>query len=533
VADRWFETYRWWWCALAGLLLVLGFAPFACATCGWIALVPAWWVITRSESVRRRPIRHGYLIGLIYFGGTFWWISDVTTVGTVALILYVSFYPGIWFLLIARLLRRGSAPGIVLLQAIAAASFWVTLEWWRSWFLTGFDWDELGASQSTSLVFRQLAAYGGVSLISFLLVVVNVLWAEGLLAMAETLREKRVVRASLPFAAALFLVAFTFALGWHHLQRHRGEALRGGVTYACIQPNIPQTAFTGGKWSDFQAGEDAALAKEVALSQKAIQAKPDLLIWPEAIIDEGVFEDRPLNDAVHSICQTFDGYFLLGSQDFDVETRKLYNCAYLFTPGGDQVEEYRKTRLVVWGEYLPLGDTFPWFRKWAGMGLDFTPGLEPKKLVMARENVSFAPLICFEDTLEEVPAKAARLHPDFFITITNDGWYTGWFAAWGLRQHLNLARFRCVEHDRPMVRCANNGISCEIDQDGTVVDRLRDASGAYIDVGGIFTRRLEFYPAHPTLYEALGDWIVLISSLISVMLGLVFFRRRLAASRES
>lgn len=520
MTGRWLETYRWAWCALSGILLVLGFAPFSCAACGWVALVPAWWAITRSERVRRQPVRHGYLIGLIYFGGTFWWIGDVTPVGTVLLILYLALYPGLWFLFIARLLP----PGRPLLQALGGAALWVVLEWWRSWFLTGFDWNELGATQSTSVVFRQLAAYGGVPLLSFLLATVNILWAEGLLAMVETFRQKRVVRASLPFAAALFVVAVCFALGCHHLLRHRGEMKKTGPTYACIQPNIPQIPYTGGPWADFQHREDAALAQEVSFSMEAIKARPDLLIWPEAIVDEGVFQDRPLNEAVHSICEVFPGYFLLGSQDFDTPGHKLYNCAYFFDPGGEHYDAYRKTRLVILGEYLPFGDEFPWFRKLAGMGMDFTPGPGPRKFTMGRW--SFAPLICFEDTLAEVPDKAARMRPDFFVTITNDGWYTGWCARWGVRQHLNLSVFRCVEHDRPMIRCSNNGVSAEIDQDGNVAARLRNAAGVYIDVAGIFARKLEFYPAHPTLYEKWGDWIVLLSALGSVILGVHFFCRR-------
>ena len=94
-----------------------------------------------------------------------------------------------------------------------------------------------------------------------------------------------------------------------------------------------------------------------------------------------------------------------------------------------------------------------------------------------------------------------------------------------MRQHLSHAVFRCIEHDRPMIRCANTGISCVINQDGAVTDRCLDASGQEIDVGGIFARTLEFYPAHATLYEIWGDWIVLISALVSVMLAIRFFGR--------
>ena len=68
----------------------------------------------------------------------------------------------------------------------------------------------------------------------------NVLWAEGLLACWRTLREKRVVRPSFPFAAALFIVAGGFALGAHHLFRHRGETPGPPLSFACVQPDIPQ-----------------------------------------------------------------------------------------------------------------------------------------------------------------------------------------------------------------------------------------------------------------------------------------------------
>jgi len=480
--------------------------------------------------VQRQPIRHGYLVGLIYFGGTFWWISNVTAIGTFFLVLYLALYPAVWFLLVVRFIvqRKGTLSSHVLYQALAAAALWVTLEWWRSWFLTGFNWNELGISQAPSIIFRQLAAYGGVHLISFVLVAVNILWAEGLLDIMKNIREKRSIGTSLPFAAALLIVAFGFALGWHHLQRHRGDTLRPALSFACIQPNIQQIPFDGGKWSDFQDKEEVALEKTEKLTLQAISgsARPDLLIWPEAMIDQGVFQDRPLNEAVRDICHAYDGYFLLGSQDFDIGGgRKLYNCAYFFGPGGDNYQEYRKTRLVILGEYLPFGNTFPWLRKAVGVGMDFTPGPRPEKFVMNKPDISLAPLICFEDTLAPVADKAAQLNPDLFITITNDGWYWGWTAIWGGHQHLNHAVFRCVEHDRPMIRCANTGISCVIDQDGQVVDRFRSDSGAEIDVAGIFARKFQFYPTRATLYESWGDWIVLLSSLITVILGIRFFCR--------
>jgi apolipoprotein N-acyltransferase len=523
VVDRALEQFRWVWCALAALLIIGSLAPFSCAPLAWIALVPAWWVLSRSESVRRRPFRYGYLLGLIYFAATFWWICDVTFLGIAFLIPYLALYPACWFLLVARFLKpwQARSNAALLFRALGAAALWVTLEWWRDWFLSGFDWNELGDSQATSIAFRQLAAFGGVHLISFVLVTVNVLWAEGLLATADQLRKRPTIQPSFPFGVALFIVAATFALGAHHLFRHRGETLGPPVRFACIQPDIPQIP---GDENDQKMQK--ALDLQVALSIKAMADHPQILVWPEATIDEGVFNDQSMNDAVESVCERFGGYFLLGSQDFDIPHHKLYNAAYLFAPGGGKYDEYRKTHLVILGEYFPFKN--PWLRRELGIGgMDFSTGPFPRKFTLAQPPVSFTPLICFEDSLQGVVDEAAPLKPDFFVTISDDAWYSGICGQWGIRQHLQEAVFRSVEHDRPMLRCSNNGISCVVDQNGTVVDRFRDGQGRDIDSAGIFEGTLHFYPAHRTLHEAWGDWIVLLSGAASVMLALPFFRARM------
>jgi apolipoprotein N-acyltransferase len=84
-----------------------------------------------------------------------------------------------------------------------------------------------------------------------------------------------------------------------------------------------------------------------------------------------------------------------------------------------------------------------------------------------------------------------------------------------------------------MIRCANTGISCVIDSNGTITSHYVDATGNEIDAGGVFAGAIKIpvsedenlHPSQPTLYEAWGDWIVLISSVVSVMLGLWYFFR--------
>jgi len=190
---------------------------------------------------------------------------------------------------------------------------------------------------------------------------------------------KRVVRASLPFAAALFLVAVCFALGWHHLLRHRGETLRPGLTFACIQPDIPQIPYDPrAPYIDFQNTESrrSKRPRSFLSTPSAGKGNPDLLIWPEAMIDEGVFQDRPLNEAVRDICQTYGGYFLLGSQDFDHRGRaQALQLRLSFLAGRRAVRRVPQDPARHPREFLPFGDSFPKLRQWAGVGMDFTPVL--------------------------------------------------------------------------------------------------------------------------------------------------------------
>jgi apolipoprotein N-acyltransferase len=51
------------------------------------------------------------------------------------------------------------------------------------------------------------------------------------------------------------------------------------------------------------------------------------------------------------------------------------------------------------------------------------------------------------------------------VNLTNDGWFGAGPGQW---QHAANAAFRAVENGVPLVRCANNGLTCWIDPLGQV-----------------------------------------------------------------
>jgi apolipoprotein N-acyltransferase len=91
---------------------------------------------------------------------------------------------------------------------------------------------------------------------------------------------------------------------------------------------------------------------------------------------------------------------------------------------------------------------------------------------------------------------AAAGRPHLIATLANDAWFGDSHEPW---IHLQVTRFRAVEHRRAVVHATNSGVSALVDPLGRIVART-----------GLLTREhlrgelplLE----EPALYTRLGDW---------------------------
>jgi apolipoprotein N-acyltransferase len=242
--------------------------------------------------------------------------------------------------------------------------------------------------------------------------------------------------------------------------------------------------------------------------------------------------------AIQHLLLDYRGNVLLGSMTWDPVTNKrsdYYNSAILFSDlyfPNYSIKQYNKIYLVVYGEYTPLADDFPVIRDWLQIS-DFKRGTHAEDFTIEGSSLTVSPLICFEDTVPEVVDGAARLHPSFLATISDDAWYRGWCATWGVNQHFENARFRCVEHDLPLLRCGNSGLTCLIDQNGELVAKFVAKNGKSIDEEGLFNGVIHPYPSHGTLYERFGNQLLLIFNVITIILTVRFFVARESPARRS
>ncbi len=507
---------------------MLCFAPFEQAWLVWVALSPLLAAIWFGPGDPRHPLPGkaalGYVTGLVFFLGSLSWLTTVTVAGWIILCLYLALYPAVWaglVFVIATPRDKPHAQRSVWLSSwrnlqagLLAAAGWVALEFLRSHVFTGFGWNALGVALHENVPLIQLASLTGTGGLSFLTVLASAIAVATVRRLAIEARGGK-IRAHFDFTLTLALIVAAFGYGLRQIGV-QGEVIP--LRVAAVQPSIPQDD----KWDPASEQRIYQILEQHTGAAAALQ--PDLLIWPEAAIPRGFFEDPVANKFVKAQAARGDFALLFGSLILSHEAD--YNAAIMLIGPEPEPQVYPKTHLVMFGEYIPFRESFPLFAILVGhlVPADFDAGEGPIIFHLPDPHVAIAPLICFEDTLGYLARQAARSGAQIFVNLTNDGWFK---RSAGSRQHAAHAVFRCAETRRPMVRCANTGITCVIDHRGRVLQTLLSADGDSFGEGVLFAE--VDVPANPpeTFYMRHGDAFsaaCLAATLLA--LGTVIIRRR-------
>ena len=498
----------WPWLAasLSGVLLTLCFAPFDQAWLAWIALAPLvaaiWFGPIHPRYPLLRKFELGYLTGLVFFLGSLHWLAVLTVAGWFILCLYLALYPAVWAGIVFVIATPRQDPHSFrpvwlsswgnLSTGLLAAAAWVALEFLRGHVFTGFGWNALGIALHENIPLIQLSSLTGVGGLSFLAVLSSCIAVATVRRLMIEARGGKIL-AHFDFTLTIALVVAAFGYGLRQLG-DPGETVP--LRIAAVQPSIPQNE----KWNPaFEQSIYDTFERQTAV---AAAFNPDLLLWPEAATPRGYFEDRVAREFVDKWSAAGDHALLFGTLRLSHEGD--YNAAVLLTGPGEPPQFYPKSHLVMFGEYIPFRYSFPLFAIIVGdmVPADFDAGDGPVIFRLTDPPLALAPLVCFEDTLGYLGRDAANLGAQLFVTLTNTGWFKRSAAG---RQHLAHAVFRCAENRRPMIRCANNGVTSVIDQLGRVRHTLQDAEGDIFKEGVLFAE-LEVPTTPPTtFYMRHGD----------------------------
>ncbi|GAB4241998.1 MAG: apolipoprotein N-acyltransferase [Candidatus Methylacidiphilales bacterium] len=482
--------------------MFLAYAPAEQAWLGWVAPVPvaAWFCWVRER--RSRAFALGWVWGALFFGLSFFWLTEVTVAGWFAAAVYLGVYPGLWALIwneVASGEPGSFTSGRNLERAMVGASAWVVGEWLRGWVFSGFPWNDLGVSQAPVAAMIQIADVGGVALVSWLVMFVALILALTLRRLQLEVEAKQRVRTHLDFSIAMFLVGAAFLYGVACLlgAPRSGKELR----YLMVQPSIPVSRYAPSEPAVRAIGklERLTLSALEGLTEDEI---PHVVLWPETPITAEFFVDPAFSSGVRRVVEGRPFELVFGSNDMSGE--RLFNAAMMVRDGEDRVGIYYKNHLVPFGEFVPLTDQFRMLRQFSPLGYNFSAGDLPGIFEIESAGVRAAVLICFEDTVSRVARRSLIFRPEVFFNLTNDGWFGRTAQS---RQHLNNARFRTVEFRRPMLRATNNGVTAVISATGVVIDQLGQMKDGSLFEPGTLAGTLIVSPLRPGLFEWIGDWV--------------------------
>jgi len=498
---------------LSGILLFLSFPPFEIAFLGWVALIPL--IIACAGTAPRRAAFLGGLAGAVFFLGTLYWLRHVSWLGFIALAFYCALYfiPFAVFISLRRCGWRSMKRFKNIGWMFGAAVVWAASEYLRSILFTGFGWNLLGVSQYAQGSLIQVAEWGGVTLLSALMVFANVASAATLIQYISGLRSSG-YRLHLELMSACFLVALASCFGLRVLLSAEGPS--ESVRVALIQPNIPEV----GNWE--QADPELIYTRLEELTDLARRTLDlDLIVWPETALPDCVRYSERSSDLIQRMTAASGVPLLAGSMDtlWRSEGEPLfYNGSMLFSARGELLDTYYKQHLVLFGETIPFEGKIPFINALTPIGSSFTSGKEPTLFKLPADPRAFSVLICFEDILPHLARRAARAGATWLVNQTNDSWFD---PDCGSKQHMANAVFRCVETRLPMVRCTNTGITCAIDTKGQITQTLAPRTEGF--------QTVEIVPVNPvrtpTFYTRFGDLFAQICLGISAVLFWVLRRR--------
>jgi apolipoprotein N-acyltransferase len=323
------------------------------------------------------------------------------------------------------------------------ASCWTLAELARAQWFTGFPWSAIGYAHVNSLL-SYAAPWVGVYGIGFIAAFVSS-WIA-----IQILTPEKSTFLKIKIAVVLLLISFPAIRQEDEL----GKVLKVNL----LQANISQT-------TKFNSGRQQALdwyAKELQKTQAEITVLPEIAIpYFENELPAGYW------DALTGKFKDEKQVALLGIPTLDKD--KGYGNSAVGLGFGVE-RQYDKYHLVPFGEFTP--ESMKWFTRLMvnDMG-DFNKGAV-KQPPFIWQGHNFSMTICYEDLFgEDLAIRFVDTDqiPTVFVNISNIAWFGDSMVV---NQHLDIARMRSLEFERPTIRATNTGGTAIISAEGRIVQQL-------------------------------------------------------------
>ena len=481
----------------SAVILGISQQPIGFGFLAWIAFIP-WLKILVKLRDFKQIILSFFTFGFFYHLITIFWLAFnigtnqwVATVSMVSTVIFLSIMilPGavVWYIL-----QKSTTS-----QLFAFPIVWTVLEYFRSLGTLAFPWVSIANTQLSFIYPIQIAEYTGVYGVSFWILLVNI-------AIYKSIKSKQIN--TWLITAGIF--SFPWIVGIIIMET---EELQNNdfVSTAVVQPNIHLSE----KWEDSLKIQHVNTLIE--LSTPSMKENIDLIVWPETALPVYLLKSgRRYLRNIREELKNSPSKILTGIPHYDYIDKEYlsYNSVVMF----DRTELfgiYKKIQLVPMAEYVPLSGVFPSLSDLNFGQANFIRGKE--YTLYPLKEWSFGAVICFESTLPKLIRQFVLEGANFITIVVNDGWYE---TAPEPQQHSRQAIFRAIENRRPVIRCANTGISMIIDPLG----KIKDMS----ELNAQIVLNSSVYPqTKKTFYTRFGDVFAGILILILLIRILIILRK--------
>ncbi len=509
---------RWWgWFVAAALSGGLIGLAWRYESLGWMGVVGLGvFLATQICSQRRLLTRcfESWLTGFVAFAIACAWLPFTTSylaqtnawVGFGIAILFWLYLGSQYacFVLVMGGLERISKTAFV-----AAPVVWVSLE--RVY--PGLFPSSAACLLTGCNALAQIAEFGGVHLVSLFTVTLAGFagWTGTMLVRMlrrPTVNKKLIAKWGVCFALLLLVN------GWGAMRvRQINRELVESVPANSLRVGLVQV--------DTQFNVSHARLLEAS---RAMDAKVDLIVWPEASLGDyssslrdfrdqnTVFEGSRGDDTRYQPFPNPNAVLLAGGDSWTEVSGTLNSVnnvsAFLIDTNEQLIGRRHKVKLMPFGERIPLRDLFPVLQKWIGGERIISQGVSNRPIGVVA-GVSIGALLCCEDMHPELVRSLVNDGAEVLVTLGNGMVFQSETA---LQQHFRIAKFRAIENRIPFIRCTSSGVSGVWSASGDVIYQLPTG----IDAAAVVT--LKVNPRHQTCYSKYGN---LLPNLL--MIGLLGF----------
>ncbi|MCW8850382.1 MAG: apolipoprotein N-acyltransferase, partial [Melioribacteraceae bacterium] len=467
----------------SGILLGLSFPPLPFPYLLFVALIPYLIVLEKRSSlaeINRLTYFTIFFFNLItlYWVGS--WTPDADTFLMIAGSVLMFFNPLVF--LIPSTLYYFARKYINKRAALLLLPwFWLFYEYIYSVSDFKFPWLSLSNGLPYFTSYIQIAdiigSYGLTILIIYANIFAYLSW--------ETLSAEKKIKLQYPITYLLIII---LPVLYGAVQLSSDSQSDEKITVGLIQPNLNPNK----KWEIGNIDEQVEMY--IGLTKDAVKKGAELIIWPETALPVYLMTNR--YDKQSTFIQNFvdssnipiltgmpHANFYLDATEAPIDAKPLknskgaytsYNSILLFSPDKG-VEQYGKIKLVPFGEKVPLVDIIPVLGKWIKWNVGISSWNTGKDTLVfsaktPKVDYYIGGIICIESIYPDFVSAFVEKNADFIAVVTNDSWYGN---SSGPYQHKEISVLRAVENRRFVVRAANGGISCIIDQFGRTISATK------------------------------------------------------------